>query len=44
MRKGSLAYQAVTFCYAVPAAAALIVIGRVVLLALRGLGILLGGG
>jgi len=44
MRRGSLTDQAVTFCYAVPAAAALIVIGRVVLLALRGLGILLGGG
>jgi len=42
MRRGSLAYQAVTFCWAVPAAAALIVIGKVILLALRGLGILLG--
>jgi len=44
MRKGSLAYQAITFCYAVPATAALIGIGKVILLALRGLGILLGGG
>ena len=42
MRRGSLAYQAVTFCWAVPAAAALIGIGKVILLALRGLGILLG--
>ena len=42
MRRGSLAYQAITFCWAVPAAAALIVIGKVILLALRGLGILLG--
>jgi len=42
MRRGSLIDQGVVFCCAVPATVALIVIGRVVLLALRGLGILLG--
>ena len=45
MRRGSLTDQAITFCCAVPATGALILIAKAIIVpALRGLRILLGGG